>query len=89
MLESIITKGTDFYIKVPLEEQYYKSIVYVRDKNGNWTEINKIFNDSRFDHETPSIYIKPMDSDIIYKIPRAYIDNGKLIQVSKNSNYDY
>ena len=72
-LESIATKGLNFEVRVPLDgNQYFASEVYL--KNG--LVLDKVFTDEYYDPTKPSVVIKVLDTEVVYIIPRAFIDNG-------------
>ena len=72
-LESIATKGLNFEVRVPLEgNQYFASDVYLKDG----LVLDKVFTDEYYDPTKPSVVIKVLDNEVIYIIPRAFIDSG-------------
>ena len=77
-VESIVSLGSLFSIKVPIDGSYYFSIIEVM-KNGNYIPLAKTFSDTRFDVDTPSVYLDILEDTVTFKVFKNYIDSGDIV----------
>lgn len=71
------TAGIPFDLEIEYVDQYYHSIVEMESDDG-FVPLNKIYVESIFDPEVPSVYCKVGDKSVRYSIPQLFLDQLKI-----------
>lgn len=85
-----ITPGTNIRALLPLEDKYYYSEVFYKNKltNDKYVKLPKAFNDEYINPRTPTCWISIYNNNCLYRIPEVYLIDGKITGNLKIVQYE-
>lgn len=85
-----ITPGTNIRALLPLEDRYYYSEVFYKNKltNDKYVRLPKAFNDEYINPRNPTCWISIYNNNCLYRIPEVYLIDGKITGNLKIVQYE-